>query len=92
MKVIKRITSYDVDPTVDFFILMDGDVIIYAVKEHLFETRLGEHEHPMEITKAEWVFFDVQPFERWVFKRANENKEQFIILKEAARMSVSELS
>lgn len=88
MKVVKRIINYD--EKIDVFLLSDGEFLIHAVKEHLFESRSKEHEHPMVINREPWVFFDTL-FGYWVFKRQNNNKEQILVLREVSRMKLEVL-
>lgn len=91
MKIIKRITVYDTDPEMDFYLVSDGTFLIHAVKQQQFENRTGKHEHPVLIAKEAWELYDVT-INTWVFKRANENKEQILVLKEVARMRLSEFT
>ena len=93
MKVVKRITSYDVDPQVDFYVLADRDFIFHAVQKNRYRNTFAkkEHEHPMEITKEPWVLYDISNPD-WIFKRSNGNVEEMLILTEIQRMKISELS
>lgn len=87
MNIIKRIVNYEED--VDIYLLSDGEFLIHAIKEYLFENRTGEHEHPMLIIREPWNLFNVS-LRRWVFKRVNINKEQILVLKEVARMKLED--
>jgi len=91
MRIAKQIHNYDVDPEVNLYLLTDGTFLIHAVKQQQFENRTGKHEHPALIIKESWELFDVT-INTWVFKRANKNKEQVLVLREVARMKLSELS
>ena len=91
MKIVKRITVYDTDPEMDFYLVSDGAFLIHAVKQQQFENRTGKHEHPVLIAKEPWELYDVT-LGTWVFKRANKNKEQILVLKEVARMRLSDFT